>query len=251
MEHILKYFKELTSNQIEQFKALAPLYESWNSKINVISRKDIPNLYLHHVLHSLSIVKYLQHSKLEEEFERGIIMDVGTGGGFPGIPLAIYYPNATFVLADSIGKKITVAEAISKEIGLQNVITVNGRAEQIQLHKLLSSRLQSGSCESCAEAAKQSRAEQSRAAKQAAATRQFNFIVSRAVTSLDNFIPWVKGKYTNSILYLKGGDTIAQEIQAAATKNRFSPTIVEAKDIIRWLPEPFFEGKKLLRILSF
>ncbi len=231
MEHILTYFKELTSNQIEQFKRLAPLYESWNSKINVISRKDIPNLYLHHVLHSLAIVKYLQHSHLEAEFERGIIMDVGTGGGFPGIPLAIYYPNATFVLADSIGKKIRVVEGICNQIGLNNVIALHSRAEDIEPQKVVKAAPQNNNL--------------------IARCNKFDFIVSRAVTSLDNFIPWVKGKYTNSILYLKGGDTIAQEIQAAATKNRFSPTIVEAKDIIRWLPEPFFEGKKLLRIHSF
>jgi len=170
MEEILKYFPNLSTLQISQFEDLYDLYCEWNSKINVISRKDIENLYPHHVLHSLAIAKVIQ-------FKVGTkILDIGTGGGFPGIPLTIMFPDCQFHLVDSIGKKITVVNEICKSLGLKNITTEVTRAELIKT--------------------------------------KFHFIVSRAVTSLPIFLSWCDNKISkdnfnelkNGVLYLKGGD---------------------------------------------
>jgi 16S rRNA (guanine527-N7)-methyltransferase len=170
MELILKYFPHLSENQISQFSKLQELYQDWNLKINVVSRKDIDELYIRHVLHSLGIAKI-------QEFKVGAkILDVGTGGGFPGIPLAILFPEANFHLVDSIGKKIKVVEEVSQGLALQNIKITNARVETI--------------------------------------TDQYDFIVSRAVAQMDTFTHWVKGRIAkkslhelkNGILYLKGGD---------------------------------------------
>ena len=183
-------FPEVTQEQMEQFRKMEELYRDWNSKINVVSRKDIDELYRHHVLHSLGIAAYLK-TKMPDIYDRlrgdGVyaaalplkILDLGTGGGFPGIPLAVMFPATQFTLCDSIGKKITVAREVAAGLGLKNVITVNARAESLP--------------------------------------ETFDFIVSRAVTSLENFMPWVKGKYSQGILYLKGGD-LAEEISNAMAK---------------------------------
>lgn len=167
---IFRYFPDLTSAQQEQLKSLERLYREWNEKINVISRKDIDNLYTNHVLHSLGIAKVMSFKPGAE------VLDVGTGGGFPGIPLAILFPQAKFHLVDSIGKKITVVNAVAKELGLKNVTGEQIRAEQL--------------------------------------TGEYDFIVSRAVTRLKEFYGWVhrlakrKSMHDlhNGILYLKGGD---------------------------------------------
>ena len=161
LDIIFSAFPNLSEEQKKQIEMLYPLYNEWNSKINVISRKDVDRLYLHHVLHSLAIAKYANENNL---FIDGMsIMDVGTGGGFPGIPLVIWFPKIKFVLVDSIGKKIKVVNEVSIALGLKNVVTVNGRAEVGK--------------ENC------------------------DFIVSRAVTDLSNFLPWVKGQYSKGILY--------------------------------------------------
>lgn len=202
MDLILKYFPELTERQKEQFAALMPLYEDWNSKINVISRKDMDNFYEHHVLHSLAIAKVQPFKTMAE------ILDVGTGGGFPGIPLAIMFPHANFYLVDSIGKKIKVVNAVAESLQLQNV-----RAEQI-------------------------RAEQ--------VDGDFDFIVSRAVTDLSQFVGWVNGKTSdshyhklrNGILYLKGGD-LTEELAPFKKK-------VRTWDISEFFAEEFFETKKVI-----
>lgn len=175
MEVILNYFPKLDAVQSERFEALEGLYRDWNTKINVISRKDIDQLYERHVLHSLAIAKVIS-------FKSGTrVLDAGTGGGFPGIPLAIFFPETEFWLADSIGKKIKVVREVAARLGLKNVTAVNQRVEAID--------------------------------------REFDFVVSRAVTRLSPFYSWVKDKIRkdcfnsldNGILYLKGGD-LAEEI---------------------------------------
>ena len=155
---------ELSERQREQFAALDGLYRDWNAKINVISRKDIDSVYDHHVLHSLAIARYLLTVPgLWEEFSSATVLDLGTGGGFPGIPLAILFPSAQFVLCDSVGKKTIVASAVASALGLENVTVVNARAESLG--------------------------------------QKFDFVVSRAVASLQDFYPWVKGVYGRGILY--------------------------------------------------
>ena len=187
---ILEKFPEVTAEQMDRFEKMDALYREWNAKINVVSRKDMDELYRHHVLHSLCIAAYLK-TQMPDVYERLRgdgpyslseplkVLDLGTGGGFPGIPLAVMFPHAKFTLCDSIGKKIIVATEVSKGLGLENVTTVNARAESLP--------------------------------------ETFDYIVSRAVTSLDNFMPWVKGKYAEGILYLKGGD-LAEEISTAMAK---------------------------------
>ncbi|MCA0132412.1 16S rRNA (guanine(527)-N(7))-methyltransferase RsmG [Winogradskyella alexanderae] len=201
MELILKYFPQLTEEQIKQFEALEGLYRDWNSKINVISRKDIDELYLKHVLHSLGIAKVIQ-------FKDGTsILDVGTGGGFPGVPLAILYPNCSFHLVDSINKKLKVINAISATIGLKNVKTTHSRVEAID--------------------------------------EKFDFIVSRAVTAMPEFNKWVRGKIAkkqrntlkNGILYLKGGD-LSKELKDFKA--------VKAYLLSDYFEESFFETKKVI-----
>lgn len=209
-------FPEVTPEQMEQFRLMEGLYREWNSKINVVSRKDIDQLYRHHVVHSLGIAAYIKEN-MPDVYERlrgdgpySIseplkILDLGTGGGFPGIPLAVMFPHAAFTLCDSIGKKITVASEVARGLGLKNVRTVNARAESLP--------------------------------------ETFDYIVSRAVTSLDNFMPWVKGKYNEGILYLKGGD-LEEEI----AKARLRKGSVTTWPISKWTDDPFFETKQVIHI---
>lgn len=204
MELILKYFPDLSEKQIESFRQLEPLYKEWNEKINVISRKDIDFLYERHILHSLAISKVIQ-------FKPGTkILDVGTGGGFPGIPLAILFPDSNFHLVDSIGKKIQVVQAIKNTLKLENVRADQNRAENLP--------------------------------------EKYHFVVSRAVTRLASFYPWVKNKFlpdsfndlNNGILYLKGGD-ISEEL----TELNKPYSIFH---LHRFFAEDFFETKQLVHI---
>ena len=202
MDLILKYFPEITGRQREQFAALRPLYEDWNTKINVISRKDMDAFYEHHVLHSLAI------AKVQTFMPQAEILDVGTGGGFPGVPLAILFPETRFLLVDSIGKKIKVVNDVVAQLGLENVRAEQTRAEQVK--------------------------------------GQFDFIVSRAVTDLSQFVPWVRDKVArkqhhhlpNGILYLKGGDLTAE---LAPFGKR-----VSTWDISDYFEEEFFQTKKVI-----
>ena len=185
MELLFKYFPELSVKQQSQFGKLAELYEDWNQKINVVSRKDIDELYLRHVLHSLEIAKVVSF------LPGASVLDVGTGGGFPGIPLAILFPETQFHLVDSIGKKIKVVEEVANGLGLDNVKTTNARVESI--------------------------------------TDQYDFIVSRAVAQMETFVHWVKGRIAkenkhalkNGILYLKGGN-LEEELSLYKTAKIFS-----------------------------
>ena len=207
------FFKDITPQQEEMFAQLTPLYEDWNSKINVVSRKDIDKLQLHHVLHSLAIAKFAQ---MAEVFKPGTkIMDVGTGGGFPGIPLAIMFPEVDFLLVDSIGKKIKVVTEVANALGLKNVRAVKARAEEID--------------------------------------EKFDFVVSRAVTDLGNFLPWVKGKCTKGVIYLKGGDlnpggALYQELENAAAKCRIEKKKMTFCPIEMWFADEFFKEKYVIYI---
>lgn len=201
---IFKYFPDLTQQQIEQFEKLYELYSFWNSQINVISRKDIDELYERHILHSLGIAKFCTFKSGEK------VLDVGTGGGFPGIPLAILFPETQFHLVDSIGKKIKVVNEVAKALGLKNVKGSHSRAEQI--------------------------------------TDKYNFVVSRAVTRLGDFYPWVRGKFAkeninalrNGILYLKGGD-LTEEIKESKLKAELYP-------LSAYFEEDFFDTKYVVYI---
>ncbi|WP_456458561.1 16S rRNA (guanine(527)-N(7))-methyltransferase RsmG [Reichenbachiella sp.] len=203
-EVIFKYFPELSNQQKEQFEKLMPLYTEWNAKINVVSRKDIEELYIRHVLHSLGIAK-VQSFKPNAQ-----ILDIGTGGGFPGIPLAILFPESEFLLVDSIGKKIKVVNEVTKDLGLTNVRGVHSRAEDI--------------------------------------SGQFDFIVSRAVTRMKGFYAWTKGKIKkesnhelqNGILYLKGGD-LTEELRESKLRYK----IYELPD---YFSEEFFDTKKVVHV---
>ena len=202
MDLIIKYFPKLTERQREQFAALLPLYEDWNAKINVISRKDMDNFYEHHVLHSLAIAKVQPFKTMAD------ILDVGTGGGFPGIPLAIMFPHSNFYLIDSIGKKIKVVSDVAQQLDLKNVRAEQIRAEQVE--------------------------------------GDYDFIVSRAVTDLGQFTQWVRGKVSdshyhtlrNGILYLKGGD-LTEELAPFKKK-------VRTWDISDFYEEEFFDTKKVI-----
>lgn len=211
-------FGTLSQVQKEQFRMLDSLYRDWNSRINVISRKDTDGLYLHHVMHSLAIAGYMKQQMPDEygsltgsaaEDCRKKFLDLGTGGGFPGIPLAILFPEASFTLCDSIGKKIKVTEAVAESIGLTNVTTVNARAEDLD--------------------------------------EVFDYVVSRAVTSLDRFIPWVRNRYRKGIICLKGGDVV-EEIASAMGRFRLRPGSVHTWRIDSWIGDPYFEGKLVIHI---
>lgn len=202
MDIILKYFPKLTERQREQFAALLPLYEEWNAQINVISRKDMEHFYEHHVLHSLAIAKVMSFAPMSE------VLDVGTGGGFPGVPLAIIFPDARFTLIDSIGKKIKVVSDVIDRLDLTNTKAMQIRAELLD--------------------------------------GEYDFVVSRAVTTLGEFVPWVKKKISktqynalhNGILYLKGGD-LTNELFTFRHK-------VKTWDISDFFEEEFFETKKVI-----
>lgn len=200
-ELIFKYFPDLSQRQREQFEKLEVLYKDWNLKINVVSRKDIDELYLRHVLHSLGIAKF-------QRFKSGAaVLDVGTGGGFPGIPLAILFPEVQFTLVDSIGKKIRVVEEVVTGLELKNVVPINSRVEEIK--------------------------------------GRYDFIISRAVAAMPTFMHWVKGKIKkesvhkrrNGILYLKGGD-LTEELKDYKTAQVF--------ELTEYFEEDFFETKKLV-----
>lgn len=201
---VKKYFPEITEQQESQFNQLLPLYKEWNEKINVVSRKDIENLMLHHVLHSLAIAKFLPFRPGTE------VLDVGTGGGFPGIPLAILFPETQFLLVDSIGKKIKVVEGIAEALGLSNVQAKHMRAEDVD--------------------------------------QDFEFIVSRAVTRLTPFYYWVKNKISpnhfhtqrNGLLLLKGGE-LTEEIAELGKK-------VKVTELTSYFKEDFFDTKKLVYV---
>ncbi len=204
-EVIFKYFPDLTENQKNQFDKLGELYAYWNERINVISRKDFKNFYIHHVLHSLAIAKFVQF----KDFTK--VMDAGTGGGFPGIPLAIMFPETSFYLIDSIGKKIKVVNEVAMSLGLKNVKDQQIRVEQVD--------------------------------------SSFDFIISRAVTSLPDFVKWTGYKFhkksfnslKNGILYLKGGD-IKEELMAVKRHQK------KVFELSVYFTEPFFETKKLVHI---
>jgi 16S rRNA (guanine527-N7)-methyltransferase len=208
MEIITKYFPNLTDEQLHQFDMLYDLYVDWNAKINVISRKDIDALYEKHILHSLAIAKFISFR------DDTRILDIGTGGGFPGIPLAIFFPNCEFVLCDSIAKKVHVAEHVSETIGLRNTDFVVGRVEQLK--------------------------------------EQFHFIVSRAVAPMEQLYRWTQhyihtekqfNEKTNGYLLLKGGD-LTEEIKAIKQINR--KLMIEQIELPTYFSEPFFETKKLV-----
>lgn len=203
MEEIIKQFPNLTDNQLLQFEKLEALYHDWNAKINVISRKDIDELYTKHVLHSLAIAKV-------QPFEPGTyILDVGTGGGFPGIPLAILFPETRFYLIDVIAKKIKVVQAVADGLGLKNVKAEQMRAENVK--------------------------------------GDYDFIVSRAVTNMPDFYGWVKDKIKkqnkhalhNGILYLKGGD-LTEELKDFPKATEYN--------IADFFSDPFFETKKVVHL---
>lgn len=204
MNSILKYFPNLNDKQIELFAKLEPLYVNWNSKINVISRKDFSEFYEHHVLHSLAIAKFVSFTAGTQ------ILDVGTGGGFPGIPLAIIFPKVQFHLVDSIGKKIKVVNEITQTLELKNVTAEQIRAEQIK--------------------------------------EKYDFVVSRAVTQLPEFVNWVrkniahkqKNAFPNGIIYLKGGD-LTQEIKPFKRQ-------IFVQNLSEYFDEEFFETKKVLHL---
>jgi 16S rRNA (guanine527-N7)-methyltransferase len=199
---ILKYFPEITDSQINRFSRLGDIYKTWNSRINVISRKDFDNFYIHHVLHSLAIAKFIHF------IGKTRILDVGTGGGFPGIPIAIMFPDAEFFLLDSIEKKIKVVWSVAGELNLNNVYAIRKRIEEEK--------------------------------------NRFDFIISRAVTAFPDFVKLTrknidaenKNQVRNGIIYLKGGDLSAELGPYLKT------TII--KNIADFFSEPYFETKKIL-----
>ena len=198
------------------FAPAIALWREWNAKINVISRKDEDNIYAHHILHSLAIYEYLQRytalpvSQKPGHLKHPAILDLGTGGGFPGIPLAMAMPEAQFTLCDSIGKKVRVAQAVAEGLGLKNVKCVQARAEELP--------------------------------------GQWDWVVSRAVTSLENLYPWVKGRFRRSILCLKGGD-VASEIAALQKRFKVPAENIRVWPISEWLKDdPYYIEKYVVEI---
>lgn len=202
-EIIFTYFKSLSPLQKEQFEKLYPLYKEWNEKINVISRKDIDELYVHHVLHALSIAELVSFENVHT------VLDIGTGGGFPGIPLAILFPEIQFHLVDSIGKKITVVNAVAESLGLQNVKAEQARAEQIK--------------------------------------GKYDIVMCRAVTQLTEFYGWIAKnlKPDSEVVCLKGGD-LSEEINTF--RQQYRSKKVKEYAIHSLFDHPFFETKKLIAI---
>ncbi len=203
MDKIFRYFPDLTPLQKERFAALEGIYLEWNSKINVISRKDIGSFITHHVLHSLAIGKAVSFAPDQS------ILDLGTGGGFPGIPLAILLPKTKFTLCDSIGKKIRVAKSVVQSLGLENVRCINRRAENIG--------------------------------------ESFDYVVSRAVASLRELYPWVRDSYRKSIICLKGGD-LQEEIREFQKVCRIREERIIVIDIASFFEEAYFIEKKIVII---
>lgn len=216
--------KEMENNLVlPDFSRMCELYKEWNEKINVISRKDIDNVYEHHILHSLCIALYLK-TQLPEVFaqwesgdagageSRLKVLDVGCGGGFPGVPLAMMFPNVEFTLCDSIGKKVRVASEVASALGLKNVTCVHSRVEELP--------------------------------------GVWDYVVSRAVTSLDNFLPWVKGRYNCNILYLKGGDMSA-ELDACMQKFGDKLPQVKIWNIDSVLKDDYFKEKLVVNLGSW
>ena len=239
-------FPDLTEEQMDRFRAMEALYLDWNSRINVISRKDMDGFYEHHVLHSLAIASYWRREGIlppvvpassvfpapsapstssapsatpaapaspagaeAPSIRRLSVLDVGTGGGFPGIPLAVLFPRMEFTLCDSVGKKTIVAQAVADALGLGNVTVVNARAESLPA--------------------------------------VYDFVVSRAVTSLDNFYPWVRDRFRYSIFYLKGGD-INAEISQLMGRNRLKKGSVRTWRVDSWQPLEYFQEKFVIQI---
>lgn len=200
---ITNYFPNLTPLQQQQFAALGPCYQIWNARINVISRKDIDHLYLRHVLHSLSI------AKLTSFPDGSLVLDVGTGGGFPGIPLSILFPQTHFFLCDSVAKKIKVVTEIASALALTNVTALQIRAEEI--------------------------------------SQQFDFVVSRAVAPLSELLRWVWDKTAKEIICLKGGD-LEEELQACVRATAIPRNRMEEIPISRWFTDPFFGEKKIVSL---
>ena len=203
----------LDSAARERFAAMDALYRDWNAKINVISRKDMDGLYEHHVLHSLAIAVYLK-TILPAEYDRlaggdATVLDVGTGGGFPGIPLAVLFPRAKFTLCDSVGKKTIVAGAVAKALALPEVQVVNARAESLP--------------------------------------QKFDYVVSRAVASLADFYPWVRDKFTQRVLYLRGGD-VAAEVGDLVARFRLKPSAIGVWPVFGALSGEYFNEKWLIDI---
>ncbi len=204
VEEVLKHFPKVTDTAQNQLAQLLPLYQHWNSQINVISRKDLDQLYVRHVLHSLAIHKFLQFTPGSR------VLDIGTGGGFPGIPLAILNPDVEFVLVDSIGKKIHVVKEVCQSLGLTNVTAIHERAEKIK--------------------------------------GPFDFVVSRAVAELKLLLEWSRGKIAhkqinalpNGLICLKGGD-LSEEIRGLGKD-------IETYELQHWFTDPFFETKKLVYV---
>ena len=207
---LLATFPGVTEVQLDRFARMEPLYREWNARINVISRKDMDALYDHHVLHSLAIARYA--SLLGDGFraeELHTVLDLGTGGGFPGIPLAILLPQWRFTLCDSVGKKTRVAQAVADALGLDNVVVVNARAESLG--------------------------------------ETFDFVVSRAVTTLDKFFPWVEDRFRQAIFYLKGGD-INPEISDLLRKSGLKPSAVHTWKVDSFIKDDYFSEKFVIHI---